>query len=758
MIEVNKYQTILSDELLNSLHPEVKEQLLIYINAVPFIQNLISPDRKYAKDLNRDDKNRIIVDVCNPHILEDMEYFRPTGNHYKKHGCFTKLRPNNNPNSEFGKWFKEELNRCWNGYVRESDGEWVTGDFYFYINYCPIKLTKERESSNGSKSADRVTDFPEIWEANYLWFHYLEQARYGGLYDEKGGNQAALIARRGIGKSFTAGALLAKLFIVGLNYTVNKEVMGLVTAYEKEYLTKDGTLNKFLSYVDFLTENAYFPSSKYKNSFQEMTWTMGYLDAELEIVKGTKNTILGVSSKDNSDKMRGKRCHTLIFEEFGRFPKFIDTWNTTLYNVTDGEYVFGQMVCIGTGGTEGNDFSGAVELIYNPKGYHVYGVPNLFDKNSQGKTSSVYFLGMYMNRKGFYNKDGVSDVIGSLISELGERISIKYNSSDPTTLQRRIAEMPITIQDAIMRKDGTIYPVAMITDRLNEIAQTPNYLGKMWIGGLSISNTGNVSYKPSEAEFITNFPHKDNKLIGAMLFKAMPEKDSTGHIPWGRYIAGNDTFDDDQSDTLSLGSLFILDLFTDDIVFEYTGRPGYADEFYENCRRALIFYNAECNYENNKKGLFGYFSRMNSLYLLSDTLEFLRDKQIVKADVGYGNKSKGTQSTEPVKKYARRCIRDWLLKPIETISINAEGEEVVSTIYTLQRLVNKALLEELAGWTPEGNYDRHDALGMLMLLREDKLRVLGSSSPQDRLNSSNTQYAGNDDFFNKNYKERPKYS
>ena len=100
----------------------------------------------------------------------------------------------------------------------------------------------------------------------------------------------------------------------------------------------------------------------------------------------------------------------------------------------------------------------------------------------------------------------------------------------------------------------------------------------------------------------------------------------------------NKADDDDTSETLSLGSFYILDLFTDDLVFEYTGRPMFADDFYEICRRACLFYNAELKYENNKKGLFKYFSQHNSLYLLADTLEFLADKEIIKPGT-YGNKA-----------------------------------------------------------------------------------------------------------------------
>ena len=58
-----------------------------------------------------------------------MDYFRPAAIHYQKYGCYTKLRPNANPNSEFGKWIREETKRCYFGYTRESDGECVKYGF-----------------------------------------------------------------------------------------------------------------------------------------------------------------------------------------------------------------------------------------------------------------------------------------------------------------------------------------------------------------------------------------------------------------------------------------------------------------------------------------------------------------------------------------------------------------------------------------------------------------------------------------------------
>ena len=83
---------------------------------------------------------------------------------------------------------------------------------------------------------------------------------------------------------------------------------------------------------------------------------------------------------------------------------------------------------------------------------------------------------------------------------------------------------------------------------------------------------------------------------GAVEILQMPEKDSTGKIFPNRYILSCDPYDNDQAESKSLGSVFVLDLWTDRIVAEYTGRPMFADDFYEIARRMCLFYNGRMNY------------------------------------------------------------------------------------------------------------------------------------------------------------------
>lgn len=753
---MNKYQTELTEELVNSLPQEVQDQLFDIINNVEFVKRLISPTREYAKDRPRDDRGRIIVDLANPHILEDMDYFRPSAIHYEKYGTFTNLRPNANPNSEYGKWVREERRRIWDGYVRESDGEWVTGYMYWFLNYSPMMLSKIREykDKNGkkrkSKRADRIEALPECWEGIYWRFHCLDQASNGGLYNNfEGGQHMAELASRGKGKSYSLASILNHIFVVGENEEAHEKVKGIVTAYQKEYLTKDGVLNKFVDMANFCATNTQFPRKRLKNSLQEMTWIMGYKDVDLDIERGTQNTVLGVSSKDDESKLRGKRAAKILIEEFGTFPRLVDLYNVLLPSVQEGDIVFGQIYMLGTAGDNESDFAGAQEIMYNPKGYNMYALPNVFDKYNQGKPYFVFFFPGYVNRKGCYNENGVSDVIKALIEILMNRYRVKYNSTDPNTIIKTIAEVPITPAEAIVKTGVNMFPVADLTERIGQLDANPTEYDDVYVGDLVFNKEGQVEYKPTSATPIRDFPHKDNKIEGAIELYQMPEIDKNTGKPYNdRYILGADPYDDDESNTMSLGSIFVLDLWTDRIVAEYTGRPSFADDYYEICRRLCLFYNGRLNYEYNKKGLFSHFSTRNSLYLLTDVLDFLKEKQMMKD--GYGNKSKGTNASPAINAYARSRLRSWLLAPV-IIMQTIDGEEKEVKVPRLFTIRNRALLKELINYNSEGNFDRISAMGMLMLLREDRMIRYQGDVSKEKQERANNNYDGNDPFFKRNY-------
>lgn len=736
-MKVNKFQTNITDEELSKYPKEVQEQFIDYTNNVPYIRILIDSNRVYAKDLPRDSEGKIIIDVTKPHILEDTDYFRPTALHFQKYGTITNLRPNSNPNSEYGKWIREEVRRCYYGYVRESDGEWIPGDYYFFLNYCPIQLIKEDEDGN----TIRTIDFPNFWDGHYLRAHYLYQAR-------KEGHHAMELASRGKGKSYYAASMLAKRFILGESKNVNKKVQCVATASERKYIQgANQLLDMFQYYIDFCAKNTEFPYRRLTSSLQGLQWTMGYVDKLTGARRGTENSVIGITSKDDESKLRGSRGVLYLLEEAGSFPRLLKLFQVLRPSVEDGKKVYGLIYGYGTAGDSDSDFSSMQELMYNPKGYNIKALRNIYDKEGQGRKTFTYFFPGFMNMADCYDKNGNSDVVKALLNILVDRFTIKYNSTDINAITKRIAEIPITPQEAIIRTAKNIFPITEINARLNEIDNDPTFYNDTYVGDLIMQSNGEVSFSPTTELPIRDFPLKDNKATGAIEIFEMPQKINDKVIS-ERYIISLDNYENDEAQSMSLGSILVLDLWTDRIVAEYTGRPTFADDLNEICRRMCIFYNAKCLYENNKKSTFAYFSRMNSLHLLADTPEYLRNKQIIKS-TSFGNSSKGVTGTVPVFNFAYILIKDWLLKPV-TMSKDENGEEVQYTVPNVHFIKNRALLKELALFNPDMNVDRIKSLCQLMLYREEKM-ILYQGNPQN-YKQDDTNYAGEDPFFKDNYR------
>lgn len=736
-MKLNKFQSPLNQELKNDLHKDVWNELIEYIDTVPFIRWLMSSPkiRGYAKDRPKQKDGRIIVDITEPHILENMDYFRKRALFYEKYGRYTDIRPNPNPKGEYAQFWHEEVRRWRDGLVRPSDGEWIPGWYYFYLNYSPIWLNEKVESNNNSTKSKglRVRKFPKPWLGDYLFFHYMEMAR-------ENGHHCKLLKTRGVGFSYKTGAISPR------NMYVEKGLPNFHLASDKTFLEGDkGVFGKVVDTLDWIAETTPLPKMRLIDRGLEKM--IGYTD-EYGVRKGLKSSVFGISLKDNPDKARGVRGPLIHYEEDGLFPDLEKAWGVNRKAVEDGDIVYGMMFAGGTGGTEGASFEGSEKLFYNPAAYNIQSVPNVFDKNINGKTQCGFFWGAYLNRADCYDEEcGEPDIVKALVQILTDRRIVRQGSSDPSALTQKKAEEPIVPQEAIMRTTGTIFPVADLKDCKEAIMiQGDSFYDSHYIGELLRDPSEGIIWKPNRDLYpIRKFPHSNNKIEGALEIFEMPKK-ASGKIANGRYIAGCDPVDDDASTTVSLPSIFIFDMFTDKIVAEYTGRPTFADDFYETAMRLLEFYNATLLYENDKKGLFRYFDYKNKLYLLADTPTYLKDMEIIKGNL-YGNKAKGVNSSKMINAHARSLYRDWLLTPSQTQEFDEDGNQRGERL-NMHDIRSICLLEETIMWNIDGNFDRVSAMGILMIYRAEMLKYL-----EDTKNQSNTQKTGiaYDSYFEKSY-------
>lgn len=345
---MNKYQTVFTEEDFKLLPKEVKAEFYEFLESVPFIKWLIQPEnvRGFAKDLTRWDRpnnlkdrkesstGKIYVDITKPHILENMDFFRERAIFFDKHGRYTDITPNPNPKSDYAKFWRNELKRWKEGLVRESDGEWIPGGLYFYWNYCPIWLVEENKNSDTEGSRQRK--FPKPWLGDYLFFHYMEQARNNGEH-------VKMLKTRGVGASFKMGSLSPRnMYVFPGSGNPNFHL-----ASDKTFLTGDkGVFGKVVDTLDWIADNTPLPKLRLINGLKSMEIQLGYQD-EYGVRKGLLSSVYGISLKDNPDKARGIRGPLIHYEEDGLFPHLESAWNINRKAVEDGKVAFGQMVALG---------------------------------------------------------------------------------------------------------------------------------------------------------------------------------------------------------------------------------------------------------------------------------------------------------------------------------------------------------------------------------------------------------------------------
>lgn len=737
LYKMNGYQTPLTEEVKNKLPREVYLELIDTLSSITFIKNLIATEdiRGYAKDKPRSvdyDDGRIEVDLTKPHILEDMDFFREKALFFEKHGKYTNLTPNPNPKSEYGTFWKQELYRWKHGLVRPSDGEWIPGELYFYWNYSPIWLVEQAGTqSDGTKSqGERVRKFAKPWLGDYLFHHYVEQCKRRGKHGK-------MLKCRGVGASFKAASWSPRnMYVHSGSGNPNFHL-----ASDKGFLSGDkGIWGKIVDCLDWIAETTPLERMRVVDrAGSTLEIQLGFKD-EYGVRKGNLASVHGISLKDNPDKARGIRGPLIHYEEDGLFNNLEKAWNVNRKAVEDGNTTFGFMIAMGTGGVEGGSFEGSEKLFYSPGAYNVYGIPNVFDKNANGDTLCGFFWGAYMNRKNCYDEEiGEPDIIKALIEILLDRHLVKYSSTDPSAITQKKAEECVTPQDAIMRTEGTVFPVSDLKDYLESImVKKESFLAEHYVGELVRTNDGKLKWRLNNDKFPLRSYDKDNaNREGCLEIFEMPSENANGEIAHGRYIAGIDPIDADSG--TSLFSIQVMDLFTDRIVAEFSGRPRLAEEAYEISLRLLEFYNAVANYEKNLKGLFSFFDKKNALFRLCDTPQILKDMQMTK-DMGYGNTSKGTMANAEVNKWGRKLQADWM-----NTSLEDEENPGKLKLHTLRGL---AYIEECIKWNSDGNFDRVSAGGMLFILREDRYkRTQSAIANKDK----QIDTLANDKFFSRNF-------
>lgn len=642
--------------------------------------------------------------------------FREAAIHFEKFGYYTDLLENSRSYYDF---WDEELRKIENGIT--IDGVYISGLYYFFLNYCPVELVEAKTIVNErgvtTEFYDRVTDFPKFWDLQYRVFMGIHIARMGITQEEydklpfdlgitqteenlKGGHNFLMLAARGQGKSYIQGACAMYRFI-----TVSKG-KSFMLASHTDFLKGDGTYTKFYQYLTHINTHTPFRQfTDVKNDFNNMHVRASYRDS-LGNEKGRLSETIGISmGNNNTNKIRGKRG-VFILEEIGSFGNASEVWKTITPGTREGQRVYGQILAFGTGGdaTEGATF--LEKAFYQPEPFYILKYDNVWDNGLIG-TQCAFFASAVYN-VAFIDKDGNTDKKKCLeyILEKRKKVSKSKDSSDLLGVK---SEEPLTPSEALLRVDNTLFPKADLLQWKQEIVAN-NLHNYMATHGNFKEHSKGVDFEPNpDAIPINKYPHDKRLPLGGCVTIFETPHFENNKIPANLYSVVVDPYMHETG--TSLGAIYVVKNINnfskpdDCIVACYVGRPESMEDFHKMCYNFSRYYNAKIGIENNAgQTLITWFKTNRLLNHLAPEFELSFNEAIPKSSVRRGF---GMHIDARKKQIGLSYLAEWLTSKWY---ITEDGDQ----LFNYHKIYDLGLLDEFINFNPDGNFDRISAMIIAM--------------------------------------------
>lgn len=599
-------------------------------------------------------------------------------------------------------------------------GVHLSGRLYFYINFGSIEM----DSEDGSH---KVVGRPYFRDIDWEIFNTIEQAER----EHKG---VILLTGRGAGKSFVAASILSH------TYTFIKNSECVVSSEDSPFIR--GMMTK----VDLCLNRIPFPFYKHRiqDDLNKAIWA-GYKDKKTGQRRGSNSRILVRNYHNDPMAANGTRPKFHVFEEIGTMQNLKLDYNSSLHCWRNKAGQFAVPFLIGTGGDmeAGRD---AVEMFNEPEAYNLISITDVWESGKQiglfipaTKTQNQYKYPKKL--KDFLEIESDEPILNETEILVSNEEETKAHfekerakarkASDPMTLITEVMYNPFVPTEVSIRGGGSRFSVEQLKQHLHYLETKFPDLGipvELYVN--PVSNI--IESRGTEKRQIKNFPLKntDSKEGCIVLYEPPMENPQ-----YGQYIAGIDPYDHNKAaNSKSLGSCFIykrLSGFSKEsasdkdrrigsrqIVAEYTGRPENANEFYENCRLLMLYYNARALIENENTGIFSYFYNKKSEYLLAETPKLIMN---ILPDSSVGmSRQHGVHAVPKIQNFYLGLIKQYLEE--EVIKEFDEEGKVSKIIMGVSKIKSIALLKELLAYNDDdakGNYDRVVAFGMCMLYEEE---------------------------------------
>lgn len=720
--------------------------------------------------------------IRNPQgIWINTSCFKEVGSFFSKNGYYC---PDPWGSPDWKDFWQRERNRCLTGYT--VGGASITGDHYFYLNYCPIQKVEDTTK----KTSRKITEFPDFWDGdyNYYWSRQIARSGIVGSLKLRGSDISLIVDPQKleedyvinlpskekaeelkklldtlylevkivpehleggynliVGKSRRKGYSYKNSSIAANNFFHRRNSYTMFMAYDKKYLFPKGIFGMSKDYINFINDQTGWSMPSDVVDRQDHI-KASYIDYKngIKLEKGFKSEIQAISFKDDPDKGRGKDAYDIIGEEVGAWGSpggLKDALNAMQDSVKAGNIKTGMITFFGTSGDiEGGtaDFASMHNRPLANEFLPFYDVWGQHPEKVEG-----FFHPTHWNMEGYYDKQGNSNLEAAKQAELLHRESMKNNGATSLELQSRMQEHPLDSAEAFSIISFNNFPVVELKNqlekvkakKLNKVKGVPVEL--YYVGAQCLS-------KPildGSIEPISSLMDLPLDRRGCVVIYEQP----IIGIEKGTYKIGYDPVRQDNGTSLAgiivYKSVHVGSVYHSIIVAEYIGRLESPDDIDHVAEKLADYYNTTIMHENEVTGVKNYFRRKKRLNLLAHQPDKVISKNIAKSEVA---RVYGCHMTEGLKDAGERYVKDWL---IEIVDYDENGDP----IRNLDRIYSIRLLEELIAYNRKGNFDLVSALFMCMFQVQEQ--YLGKEYGEQKKNK-NAQDLLNmmKDMYNKNNK------
>jgi len=211
--------------------------------------------------------------------LKNTEHYCKARANYIKQGYYCPEVVNS---KKYFSFWTDEAVKCIKGVI--IDGIFISGYYYFYLNYCPIMdMVKKTQS------------FVEVWDSDLHFFLYIELCIIKGKH-------ALVNKKRRWGLSYKADSMIMRD-----TYLLNNQTAKIITKQEP---TLKGTWEFLDGYKAFLNEHTGWSRSFANDKFKLIDFRLKLKIGNKQVERGRKNVIKGIVTANSPSSGVGGACHT----------------------------------------------------------------------------------------------------------------------------------------------------------------------------------------------------------------------------------------------------------------------------------------------------------------------------------------------------------------------------------------------------------------------------------------------------------------